>query len=347
MSERDDLLAAVANTISSYRTAEIVVPTPAHVDTWLNQFTPASQLPFLREFAHVIAQRYLSRAGVTTFLEGLAGNAALVGQDPVDFWRKANVLQIQANGQSQNEMVALLADVLMRRYGVAGHECGREKNVFIYLDDILFTGNRVATDLEAWIRNAAPNAATLHIVLVAFHTSGQYYLSTNRLKKAVDASGKAIKINYWRAVELENRNAYRDRSDVLWPAVLPGAPEVQQYLPKQGRFPIELRPPGNQQQSIFSSEAGRQVLESEFLIAGAKILAKTTNPKEVIRPLGFGMFGLGFGSTVVTYRNCPNNCPLALWWGEPGSCNPAMQWYPLLPRKTYGPFQQAPVRYFA
>jgi hypothetical protein len=244
-------------------------------------------------------------------------------------------------------MVALLADVLMRRYGVAGHECGREKNVFIYLDDILFTGNRVATDLEAWIRNAAPNAATLHIVLVAFHTSGQYYLSTNRLKKAVDASGKAIKINYWRAVELENRNAYRDRSDVLWPAVLPGVPEVQQYLPKQGRFPIELRPPGNQQQSIFSSEAGRQVLESEFLIAGAKILAKTTNPKEVIRPLGFGMFGLGFGSTVVTYRNCPNKCPLALWWGEPGSCNPAMQWYPLLPRKTYGPFQQAPVRYFA
>lgn len=132
MSERDDLLAAVANTISSYRTAEIVVPTPAHVDTWLNQFTPASQLPFLREFVHVIAQRYLSRAGVTTFLEGLAGNAALVGQDPVDFWRKANVLQIQANGQSQNEMVALLADVLVRRYGVAGHECGREKNVFIY-----------------------------------------------------------------------------------------------------------------------------------------------------------------------------------------------------------------------
>ena len=35
---------------------------------------------------------------------------------------------------------------------------------------------------------------------------------------------------------------------------------------------------------------------------------------------------LGFGSLVVTFRNCPNNAPLALWAGDP--------WYPLFPRRT-------------
>ena len=35
---------------------------------------------------------------------------------------------------------------------------------------------------------------------------------------------------------------------------------------------------------------------------------------------------LGFGSLIVTYRNCPNNAPLALWVDAP--------WYPLFPRTT-------------
>ena len=86
---------------------------------------------------------------------------------------------------------------------------------------------------------------------------------------------------------------------------------------------------------VFSSEAGRQLLESEFLIAGVKIRTLTQSPKDFIRPLGLGNFGVGFGSLLVTYRNCPNNCPLALWWGDPEATSGALHWYPLLSRKTY------------
>ena len=33
-----------------------------------------------------------------------------------------------------------------------------------------------------------------------------------------------------------------------------------------------------------------------------------------MRPLGYhNLRTLGFGSMFITYRNCPNNCPLALW----------------------------------
>ena len=36
------------------------------------------------------------------------------------------------------------------------------------------------------------------------------------------------------------------------------------------------------------------------------------------RPLGnMVLEALGFGSLHVTFRNCPNNCPLAFWAGKP------------------------------
>ena len=45
------------------------------------------------------------------------------------------------------------------------------------------------------------------------------------------------------------------------------------------------------------------------------------------RPLGnMVLKSLGFGSMIVTFRNCPNNTPLAFWAGDP--------WYPLFPRKV-------------
>ncbi len=51
------------------------------------------------------------------------------------------------------------------------------------------------------------------------------------------------------------------------------------------------------------------------------------NLGESQRPLGHtSLEALGFGSMIVTFRNCPNNAPLALWVGAP--------WYPLFPRTT-------------
>jgi hypothetical protein len=71
-----------------------------------------------------------------------------------------------------------------------------------------------------------------------------------------------------------------------------------------------------------------------------RIRSFSQNPSPSLRPLGFGPFGVGFGSLFVTYRNCPNNAPLALWWGDPDAdpSHPFSKWRPLVPRKTYGPF---------
>lgn len=127
-------------------------------------------------------------------------------------------------------------------------------------------------------------------------------------------------------------------SEVLWPATVQDDPAVAAYLAQQGRFPLEPRQPGGKPEiEIFSSEEGRQLLEREFLRAGVRIRGFCQNPNQIMRPLGFSSFGVGFGSTIVTYRNCPNNAPLALWWGDPNAHHnhPFSRWYPLLQRRTY------------
>lgn len=334
MSERANLLASVADTIQTYRQGELPAPSPAHVERWLNQFTPANQLPFLREFDHVMKRTFLTRDNVVNFLSNLVANASLAGVDPTSYWSRANFLRIQKAGQSQKSMVGLFGEALVAKLGVDISKSGSPDGAFIYLDDILFTGGRVASDLTAWIEKA-PAIANVEVILMAYHSSGHYYITQKRLAAAIAKSGKRIHLRFWSIGVLENRLNKKDDSDVLWPASIPADADVQAYIEQ---FGIKLRQPGGAL-GLFSSEAGRQMLEHEFLLAGAKIRSKVRSPNDFTRPLGNGNFDVGFGSLVVTYRNCPNNCPLALWWGDANAPGGALQWYPLLPRKTYASFE--------
>jgi hypothetical protein len=90
------------------------------------------------------------------------------------------------------------------------------------------------------------------------------------------------------------------------------------------------------EKNIFSSETNRQILEEEFTLAGIKInnaMSDDLSKRKYWKPLGVSSFsGLGFGALVFSYRNCPNNTPLAFWWGD---WNEGNIWYPLFQRKTY------------
>ncbi len=334
MSEREDLLVSVANEIKTYRKIELPEPTPEHVERWLSQFTPDQQLPFLREFDHVIKETFFTRKNMQDFLRHLVTNQKLAGDDPAAYWSSAHFLNIQQNGRSQQEMLKLFSKCLEDECGLDLDDCGEDGGDFIYLDDVLFSGNRVGNDLEPWIVDDAPQSATVHVIVAAWHTLGQF-LVERRLKGVIADSGKKIAITYWRALTVENQKAHKSSSGVLWPTSIPNVAEVRAYMALPSKFPFEPREPGAKSIHPFSSEAGRQVLESEFLIAGAKIRAMSENPKQSMRPLGFSPFGVGFGSMIATYRNCPNNCPLAMWWGDPEATSGALHWYPLLQRETY------------
>jgi len=334
MSERIELLNAIASEIKEYRKGEIAEPTPEHVDRWARQFTEENQLSLLREFSHVIKNSFLTQKEVNDFLYGLTKNENLAGKNPKEFWKNANFLDVQQNGQSQKEMLKLFDSHLKSTFEINMAECGSDKGDFIYLDDILFSGQRIQDDLTNWIQNHAPQTCTVHVILVANHASGQFY-TKKKLNEIIHGTGKSIKIKYWLLATIENRFSQKNTSNVLWPAVIPNSPDVKTYIDEQKKFPFTPRTVLQPTAFPFSSEAGRQILEREFLIAGVKIRAKSANPKQSMRPLGFSSFGIGFGSTIATYRNCPNNCPLALWWGDPLATEGAFHWYPLLPRKTY------------
>jgi hypothetical protein len=222
-------------------------------------------------------------------------------------------------------MVALFSKVLESECGFTVNGCDADPQTFAYLDDAIFSGGRVSNDLMAWIADDAPDEANVHVIAIAIHR-GHYYQKC-KLEEAVDASPKKIKIHWWRAIELEDRKKYINTSDVLRPVAIPSDTATKNYASTL-KYPPALRKAGNVGgKKIFSSDAGRQVLEQEFLKAGVHIREKCPHFDKYQRPLGrMGLDTLGFGSLIVTFRNCPNNIPLALWAGDP--------WYPLFPRTT-------------
>ena len=326
MSERNGLLTSIANTIKDYRAGEQPTSGTDHVEKWIRQFDTSMQLPMLREMDYVLKRTYFSLQRVTSFLEGLVKTEKLVGEDPCSFWRSVQFLDIQQGGNSQTDMLALFSEVLKKQCGFGIDGCGDKSEVYVYLDDGIFTGNRVRRDLEAWIRDAAPSKATLHIVSIAFHRGGQYYAKKHINETAVTVS-KEIDSAWWRAIELEDRRKYSDTADVLRPITIPDGDAVQKYIATMQYRPT-LRRSGNAgTNALFSSDEGKSLLEQEFLKAGARIRQMCPNLGDTQRPLGhMTLDTLGFGSLIVTFRNCPNNAPLALWVGDP--------WYPLFSRTT-------------
>lgn len=337
MNERDDLLSSIATTIRDYRSGELPVPTPEHVDRWVRQFGTDVQVSLLKEMHHVLEKTYFTRDNVRNFFANQINHMGLAGPNPCDFWKAAQIFDIQQHGHSQSEIKQLFGEALKEQCKLNLDDCGSAGGAYIYLDDVLFTGGRIGSDLSTWILDASPAESTVHILVIATYRLGEWQC-IERLKKAAVDAGKKIRFNCWAAIRIENRKASRDASEVLWPAVIPQEKTLLAYVAEEQKFPFHPRQPGAKlEHNIFSSEAGRQLLESEMLLAGMRIRSFSKNPSRALRPLGFSPFGLGFGSMIVTFRNCPNNAPLALWWGDenapPG--HPFRNWYPLLPRKTY------------
>lgn len=319
------LLDQVASIIADYRTGEVPSPDADHVRRWISQFEEPVRETVLRQMAHVLGQTYLSRERCEEFIRAVAKSKKLAGDDPGAFWRSVHFLRVQQGGQSQADMLALFGATLKKTYGIQKLPNG-SSDTFVYLDDVSFSGNRVLNDLRAWIASTAPALGKVHIIVLALHTGGQNYAQGALLKAAKDA-GKTLTFKWWRSVEVEDRRDHTNVSDVLRPTKLPPDALVQAHVAKMQYQPV-LRAPGSVGElGVFSSDDARQLLEQEFLKVGCRVRQMCPNLPVRHRPLGFSFLEtLGFGTMMVTYRNCPNNAPLALWVDDP--------WIPLFPRKN-------------
>lgn len=327
MASRDELLTSIAETVADYREGDGMSPTPERINRWVKQFDAAVQIPILQEMDHVLKRTYISRKRAEKFLEIVFETEKLVGDDPCAFWKSVKFLDIQDRGNSQKAMLELFGTILEER---CKHQIGDDPtvpNTFVYLDDAIFTGNHVRYNFEKWIANEAPKKAAVYIITIAQYTLGQSY-ANKEIKKAAEKNGKEIDFRWWCGMNLENHQNNITTSDVLWPTEIPDDHWVKAYIATL-KYKLLSRPAGSVGKGkIFSSDEGRQLLEQEFLKAGAKIRDKSfSNTADSVRPLGhMSLESLGFGSMIVTFRNCPNNAPLVLWAGDP--------WVPLFPRIT-------------
>jgi hypothetical protein len=227
-------------------------------------------------------------------------------------------------------MLKFIDELLQDELGISIEECGGDEARFVYLDDGVFSGNQISRDLAGWVRSdACPDVARVDVVCLALHKGGEWNAIRDDgwIKQAEAATGKSISLEWWPETRLENRLRYVDASDVLVPTALPEDEGVRQYSVSLGAEPRLRVGDSVGGLRLFSSSAGRQLLEEEFLKAGVRIREMAPYLGEYQRPLGNTTFAsLGFGTMVVTHRNCPNNAPLALWAGDP--------WYPLFRRRT-------------
>jgi hypothetical protein len=331
------LLRTIADVVADYRQGEVEPRTPAHVDRWVRQFSPAAQEVILEEMAHVLPRLYISQHDCVRYLDKLVSGTGTCRVSRGSYWRSVNFLHIQQKGESQKVMLGLLDTVLREAAGVRIADCGSVRGPYVYLDDCIFTATHVRWDLINWVKTKAPQAAQVFVVSLAQH-KGRLDYTTNKVTQEAWASGKDIKIMHWRSYRaLVDEDGPGAETEVLLPRSFPTAdPHVKTLVdsltalghpprPRQG-----LTTPAN---GTFSSEERRHTIEQEFLKAGARIKYQLcTNLKTNHWPLGYDVFkSPGFGSLLVTYRNCPNNCPLALWAGPP--------WVPLFPRKNNLPEQ--------
>lgn len=326
MGRFNSVLESITETIADYRQGEIETTTPAHVETWVKQFDRAVRESILVELDYVLKKTYIPKSDVKKFLYDVLKSEELSGTSPKSFWRNAKLLNIQSAGNSQRDMLKMFYEALRKEHGLKESDCGQKEQIYLYLDDAVFTGNRVLNDLRSWISTSAPQEAEVHIMTIAFHRGGKHYAHTG-ICKAADVAGKKIGLTWWRILEIEDRKHYVDSSDVLRPTSIPDDPLVQSYVSNLKYIPTLRKPGGIGERGFFSSEEGRHLLEQEFLKAGVKIRSVCPYLNVYQRPLGnIILETLGFGSLLVTFRNCPNNCPLVFWAGDP--------WYPLFPRKT-------------
>jgi hypothetical protein len=305
-------------------------PTVEHIEQWLDQFDSDIRLPLVTEVTHVLSKSYFSSKRTKSFLKKLISAPKLVGEDRAEFWKTANFFNAQQGGQSQGELLELFDSLLRDEVGFGLEKCGSKNGPVIYLDDLLLSGNRLVNDLRSWLPDEAPKNCELYAIFMGLHSGGKFYAE----RALTEMAAKAGKLtpNFWRMLPLENFSNSGPAADVYRLRKLPNDEATTRYIQEHVKGePAFLRPEKESNRSkFFSSEEKRNFLEQTFWSMGLHIREIAGNLKQTHRPLGYTSVNsankLGFGAVVVTYRNCPNNCPLAYWVGDP--------WYPLFERKT-------------
>ena len=341
--ERDDLIGKIIEIAGDYRKGEIVEFDYDHVSKWINQFSTSEQGKniILHEVGHMLEKNYISREDAKSNLSKMFGamkKDSAGGCDICD----VNFLRTQPPGKSQSEILLIADELLQEVRGIKTHDCGGSK-VYLYLDDAVYSGSKWRYDIEKSEQlMEAPNGITI----VSFHFdlySGGYGYSKGIIDKMLIKKGAVIKP--FRIRSYNNERFGGKELDILWPTFVNGNKDINTYvasanasaLAKNWSLRRMFRETEAVSGNVFTSPTNQHLVEQAFLSVGSKLFCAAAKPAPSMRPMGFEVIGtIGFGTPIVTWRNIANNCPLALWYGDPAydASHPLGMWYPLFPRKV-------------
>ncbi|MHA1009580.1 phosphoribosyltransferase-like protein [Enterobacter roggenkampii] len=329
----DDLKISIAATLSDYRHVPPNGMNSEHVSRWVNQFPQADVRFILEETDRILKLGYIKREDYDRVIIENAN-----AQENRELLETAAFLDIQDEGFSQQEIIQGLYDHCPEEINVVTRRSSQRYvnsfDTFVYFDDVCFSGLKASEDLVWLIVNYNLQNVCIIVYFMGSHSSATWQIQ-QKIEKAFPDRGITLRIGHGELRHLENRLSYNARSEVLWPDVAnaiipPGTRNPENYNGTcRNGFIIN---------DVFPDERRRNRLEAIFTEAGFAILSHSDEPKKGLKPLGFSPFpGLGFGGTMFTFRNCPNNVPLAFWWGNyERAGGPALAcWYPLMKRIVY------------
>ena len=337
MIETKNLIGNLVNIAHDYNNCEF---DEEHVVKWLEQFPQVHHKVILRELNNILEKTYFSRDRVKDIVFELLNDREVIIGNIYDY----KFINPQILGGSQRDMLNLVDEVLDEQFNLTLEECGTEDSTsFIYIDDALYSGNRLRRDIEQWVESIddITKVERLCVLFLAAHE--------RNLKFILDTISKLLpetEISIWTEVSFKDDVK---RSNNLFEAYLPIENEAytdnaieyvervdntrsdsqRQYIPLFRKYGTYFN------DQYFSNATNRNIVEKLFFEKGVSITNYAANPNPNMRAMGYdNSKTLGFGSYIITYRNIANNCPLVLWWGDLTATSGINNWYPLFPRIT-------------
>lgn len=344
MGSQAELISSIHNIVKDYRKGEwgIKEITNNKIKDWVKQFEPKHRKLVLTEFHHILKKRYYSKRRIKSTLinEIICIGSELGFKSTKSFLKHVTFINVQPQGKSQDDLLRLIDDILVKRFSIGLKKCGSLSHRYsVYVDDMLCTGQTLQRDMIEWsnmkfscskITNklALERGRTKLILIYLFCHIQEYQ---NKVFQIRNYHFKSFDPDLYCKVAIDNTERTSNNElmipcqKILSKKIIDYRDQVnaevdehlsdKKYKVVKSRFFRKMNFP--KKEKFFSSARTRDAIEKIFLTKGIDIAENAVNRTTNIRPLGYALpstRNFGFGALCFTYRNISNNTPLVLWY---------------------------------
>jgi hypothetical protein len=345
----DELIMEVYELIKDYRSDENIAGVQMsenRIRRWINQFNETDRVFLLTELKNILEKRYCTKQEVKDFLKEAVEVVAKEYKysNVSEFLFETVFLELQRHNKSQPILLKLMKEVLSEQFDFNLDSCGTsQKKNYLYLDDVLCTGNTLFQDIKSWVAEVGDNEETnltnlqsgkirLIMVYLFIHNKNYY----KKVKQFQFQIAKNFDSCYVLFRKFDIGNDITSKLEVVMPSDENQPDEVKEYqLHIEGKVNTycegkKISKPNNEfyrpskqpeNEEFYTSAINRKRFEDILLKKGINILNAAATNIPNLRALGYSLPSLknfGFGALCFTWRNIPNNCPIVFWYSGGG-----------------------------